>query len=302
MKTDRRTFLKAGAALVASGAAGAAHSQGSLQSNADALLQGAADTGVVPGVVALATDRNGVIYEGGFGQRNNTQSTRMTPDTVVWIASMTKAITGTAAMQLVEQGKVDLDSPVGRWVPEIGRTQVLAGWDADGQPQLRPPSRPLTLRHLLTHTGGWGYDLWSEDLVRYQKLKEIPGIGSCKNICLTVPLLSDPGERWTYGIGIDWAGKTVEAVSGQKLGVYLQENVFGPLGMSSTAFKITPEMRGRLAKVHAHADGKYTPMDFEMPQEPEFEMGGGACTQPRRTTRSSCASSSTRARAMATRC
>ncbi len=275
MKTDRRTFLKAGAALLASGSAGAAHSQGSLQSSADALLQGAADTGVVPGVVALATDRNGVIYEGGFGQRNNTQSTRMTPDTVVWIASMTKAITGTAAMQLVEQGKVDLDSPVGRWVPEIGRTQVLAGWDADGQPQLRPPSRPLTLRHLLTHTGGWGYDLWSADLVRYQKLKDIPGIGSCKNICLTVPLLSDPGERWTYGIGIDWAGKTVEAVSGQKLGVYLQENVFGPLGMNSTAFKITPDMRARLAKVHAHADGKYTPMDFEMPQEPEFEMGGG---------------------------
>jgi methyl acetate hydrolase len=275
MKTDRRTFLKASAAVLAGGAAGFARSQGSLQSNADALLQEAADASVVPGVVALATDRNGIIYEGGFGQRNNTQSNRMTPDTVVWIASMTKAITGTAAMQLVEQGKVDLDSPVARWIPEVGRTQVLAGWDADGQPQLRGPSRPLTLRHLLTHTGGWGYDLWSDDLVRYQKLKAIPGIGSCKNIALTTPLLSDPGERWVYGIGIDWAGKLVESVSGQKLGVYLKQNVFDPLGMSDTAFKITPDMRARLAKVHAHAEGKYTPIDFELPQEPEFEMGGG---------------------------
>src|SRR5262245_32134872 len=276
MKTDRRTFLKAGAALLASGTAGCASRPGSLQSNADALLQNAADANVVPGVVAVATDRNGAIYEGGFGQRNNSQSTRMTPDTVVWIASMTKAVTGTAAMQLVEQGKVDLDSPVARWIPEVGSTQVLAGWDAAGQPQLRGPGRPLTLRHLLTHTGGWGYDLWSADLVRYQKLKDIPGIGSCKNIALTTPLLSDPGTRWEYGIGIDWAGKMVESVSGEKLGVYLKENVFDPLGMNNTAFKITPDMRSRLAKVHQHgADGSYKPIDFEMPQEPEFEMGGG---------------------------
>ena len=276
MNTDRRTFLKAGAALLASGAAGSAHSEGYLRSNADALLQRAADTGDVPGVVAVAIDRSGVIYEGGFGLRILGQPTRMSPDTVVWIASMTKAVTGTAAMQLVEQGKVDLDSPAARWVPALGRVQVLDGWDADGQPRLRAPKRPITLRHLLTHTAGFAYDLWSEDLVRYQKLKDIPGIGSCKNIALTTPLLSDPGERWEYGIGIDWAGKMVEAVSGKRLGQYMQENILDPLGMSNTAFKITPDMRSRLAKIHAHdADGSYTPIDFELPQEPEFEMGGG---------------------------
>jgi CubicO group peptidase (beta-lactamase class C family) len=276
MNTDRRTFLKAGAALLASGAAGSAYSEGYLRSNADALLQRAADTGDVPGVVAVAIDRSGVIYEGGFGQRILGQPTRMSPDTVVWIASMTKAVTGTCAMQLVEQGKVDLDSPASRWVPALGRVQVLDGWDADGQPRLRAPKRPITLRHLLTHTAGFAYDLWSEDLVRYQKLKDIPGVGSCKNIALTTPLLSDPGERWEYGIGIDWAGKMVEAVSGKKLGQYMQENVLDPLGMSNTAFKITPDMRTRLAKIHAHgADGSYTPIDFELPQEPEFEMGGG---------------------------
>jgi len=276
MKTDRRTFLKASAALLASGAAGSAYSEGYLRSNADALLQRAADTGDIPGVVAVAIDRSGVIYEGGFGQRILGQPTRMSPDTVAWIASMTKAVTGTCAMQLVEQGKVDLDSPAARWVPALGRVQVLDGWDADGQPRLRAPKRPITLRHLLTHTAGFAYDLWSEDLVRYQKLKDIPGVGSCKNIALTTPLLSDPGERWEYGIGIDWAGKMVEAVSGKKLGQYMQENILDPLGMSNTAFKITPDMRSRLAKVHAHgADGSYTPIDFELPQEPEFEMGGG---------------------------
>jgi len=250
-------------------------SRGSLQRHADALLQDAADSNVVPGVVALAVDSNGIIYEGGFGKRNSTQSTRMTPDTVVWIASMTKAITAAAAMQLVEGGSVDLDSPVARWIPEVSRTQVLVGWDADGQPQLRPPSRPLTLRHLLTHTGGWGYDQYSTDLIRYQELKGIPRIGSCRNIALTTPLLSDPGECWRYGIGIDWAGKMIEAVSGEKLGVYLEQNLFDPLGMSDTAFRITPEMRTRLAKVHTRAEGEYTPVDFELPQEPEFEMGGG---------------------------
>ena len=276
MSTDRRTFLKAGAALLASGAAGVARSQASLQSNVDELLRGAADGGEVPGVVALAIDRSGVIYEGGFGQRINGQSIRMTPDTVVWIASMTKAITATAAMQLVEQGKVNLDSPATRWIPDLARARVLDGWDADGQPRLRAPKRAITLRHLLTHTGGFAYDLWSADLVRYQKLKDIPGIGSCKNIALTTPLLSDPGERWSYGIGIDWAGKMVEAVSGNTLGYYMKQNIFDPLGMDDTAFKITPDMRARLAKIHAHgADGSYTPIDFELPQEPEFEMGGG---------------------------
>ena len=276
MTTDRRTFLKAGAALVAGGTSGLACSQDALKGSADGLLQRAADGGDVPGVVAVAVNRDGVIYEGGFGRRNLAEPTAMTPDTVVWIASMTKALTGTAAMQLVEQGKLDLDSPVTRWVPDLARTQVLDGWDENGEPRLRAPKRAITLRHLLTHTGGFAYDLWSADLVRYQKLKDIPGIGSCKNIALTTPLLYDPGQRWEYGIGIDWAGKTVEAISGTRLGNYFKDNIFEPLGMNSSAFKITPDMRRRLAKIHAHgADGSYKPIEFEMPQEPEFEMGGG---------------------------
>jgi methyl acetate hydrolase len=279
MKTDRRTFLKAGAALLASAAAEEVYSEsrgeGPLKDNADALLGTAAEAGDVPGVIATATNRDGTLYEGAFGQRVLGQDGPMTIDTVVWIASMTKALTGTAVMQLVEQGKLELNSPASRWVPELADAQVLIGWDND-QPVTRPPKRPITLRHLLTHTAGFAYDLWSVDLIRYEKVKGVPGIISCQNAALRTPLLFDPGERWEYGINIDWAGKMVEAVSRQRLGVYLQENLFNPLGMSSTAFKITPDMRSRLAKIHMRGDdGRFAPTDIEIPQEPEFEMGGG---------------------------
>jgi methyl acetate hydrolase len=105
---------------------------------------------------------------------------------------------------------------------------------------------------------------------------DIPGIGSCKNAALRMPLMRDPGERWEYGINIDFVGKMIEAVSGKRLGEYLQENVFAPLGMNSTAFKITPDMRSRLAKVHLRSkNGTLAPLEFVMTQEPEFEMGGG---------------------------
>ena len=249
----------------------------SRKSRIDAALQGAVEVGDVPGVVAMATDREGIIYEGAFGKRVLGQPAPMTVDTVVWIASMTKAVTSAGAMQLVEQGKLDLDAPAARIVPEIGSAQVLEGFDASGQPRTRPPRRQITLRHLLTHTAGFGYDIWNTDLGRYQEAKGVPGVISCQNAALTTPLLFDPGDKWYYGINIDWAGKMVEAVSGQKLGAYLQQNLLAPLGMKSTAFKITPDMRARLAKIHQRGDDDaFEPqMELEIPQEPEFEMGGG---------------------------
>jgi CubicO group peptidase (beta-lactamase class C family) len=129
---------------------------------------------------------------------------------------------------------------------------------------------------LLTHTAGFGYEHWNADIQAYQKAMDLPGIGSCRNAALRMPLLFDPGERWQYGINIDFAGKMVEAVSGKRLGEYLRENLFAPLGMDSTAFKLTPDMRSRLAKLHERTqDGAFRPLDFVMTQEPEFEMGGG---------------------------
>lgn len=248
-----------------------------LKETVDGLLSRAVKDEAVPGVVALATDADRNFYEGGFGERVKGAGVEMTQDTVLWIASMTKAITGAAAMQLVEQGKLSLDAPARELVPELEGRQVLAGFGEDGQPRLRPARGEITLRNLLTHSSGFVYDIWNADMARYLEATGTPGVISCMDAALSLPLSFDPGTEWDYGIGLDWAGKMVEAVSGQTLGEYMHENLFEPLGMDSTAFKITDEMRGRLAKIHARVgDTEFAPqMELEIPQAPEFEMGGG---------------------------
>ena len=242
----------------------------------DEVLRAATDRGDVPGVVAMAATRDGTCYEGAFGRRALPDGAAMTAGSVFWIASMTKAITSTAAMQLVEQGKLALDRPIADVLPELAAPQVLEGFDAAGEPKLRAAARPITLRHLITHTAGFCYDIWNPQVARYVERKEIPSIFTCQNAALMLPLAFDPGQRWEYGINIDWIGKAVERVSGRRLGDYFAEHLFGPIGMKDTGFKLTPERRARLVGMHSRGeDGALAPMEFEMPQEPEFEMGGG---------------------------
>jgi methyl acetate hydrolase len=249
----------------------------SMQKSLDALLQGAANAGDVPGVVAMVTSREGTLYEGAFGVRKLGASAPMTLDTVVLIASMTKAITSTAAMQLVEQGKLDLDSPASKWLPDLGKIQVLEGFDAAGKPKTRAPKRAITLKHLLTHTAGFSYEFLSEDVQKVQAATGTPGFASSAYASLQLPLLFDPGERWEYGINTDWAGLLVQKASGMKLSDYLAQHVLGPLGMKDTAITMRPDMLARLASIHARgADGKLAPIDLVLPQQPETEMGGQA--------------------------
>ena len=242
----------------------------------DQVLRAAIDRGDVPGVVAMAATAAGPAYQGAFGGRMLPDGAEMTADTVFWIASMTKAVTSAAAMQLVEQGKLALDGPIASVLPELASPQVLEGFDAAGEPRLRPARRHITLRHLITHTAGFAYDIWSPEIGRYMEKRGIPGVISCENAALALPLTFDPGDEWDYGINIDWVGKAVERVSGQVLGEYFAEHLFGPIGMNDTGFKLTPEHRARLAGMHARApDGTLAPIPFELPQEPEFQMGGG---------------------------
>jgi methyl acetate hydrolase len=242
----------------------------------DKTLAEAVNSGRVPGVVALAANDKGTIYSGAFGKRSLAQSQPMTVDSVFWIASMTKAVTTAAAMQMVEQGKLKLDQPASEILPDLASAQVLEGFDAAGKPQLRPVKRPVTLRQLLTHTAGYTYDIWNENTGRYEKQANLPGLITCKEEALKTPLAFDPGERWEYGINIDFAGKMVEKVSGQRLEGYFRDHIFGPLGMVDTSFKLSPSQRDRLVAMHARgADGSLKPIEFEMPQEPEFFMGGG---------------------------
>ena len=238
-------------------------------------LRRAAEAGDVPGVVAAVATADGVLYQGAFGTRDLATGAPMTTDTVVWIASMTKAITAACAMQLVERDKLSLDGDIAGVLPDLGRVQVLEGFDADGKPRLRAPRRNITLRHLLTHTAGYAYDMWNANIARYLEATGTPGIISCQNAALTLPLVSDPGEKWEYGISIDWAGKAVEAVSGQTLAQFMQHNILDPLGMTDTGFKIAEAQRGRLAKIHARTPDGLISTDTELPPEPEFHMGGG---------------------------
>lgn len=248
-----------------------------LRSILDPLLSQSIEAGEVPGIAALVVDRHGIVYENAFGLRTLGEPTPMSTDTVGWIASMTKAITGAAVMQAVERGLLDLDAPAGRVAPEIDTIGVLEGFEANGTPRFRPPKRPVTLRDLMTHTAGFSYERWSDEVWRCHQALGIPANSTCKLAMLRSPLMFDPGSRWEYGIGIDWAGRMLEIASGRKLGDWMRDEIFAPLGMRDSAFRITPGMRARLAKMHQRdAAGAIAPLpDFEIPQEPEFEMGGG---------------------------
>jgi CubicO group peptidase (beta-lactamase class C family) len=226
----------------------------------DTALRRAVEAGEVPGVVAMAATLDGPIYEGGFGERALGAGPAMSLDTVFRIASMTKAITSVATMQLVEQGKLSLDGPVPDIDPALARPQVLDGFDASGAPRLRPAKRPITLKHLLTHTAGFVYEMWNANAKRYVDATDTPPVMSGRLAALRRPLAFDPGDRWEYGINIDWAGRLVEAASGMSLDDYFREHIFGPLGMSDTGFVPTPEQQRRRASVHQrHPDGSLVP-------------------------------------------
>ena len=230
----------------------------------------------LPGVVAMVTDRAGTLYAGAAGERVLGSGVPMTTDTVFAMYSATKAITATAVLQLAEAGQLDLDAPAKAYVPELGQLEVLEGFDADGKPVLRAPKRDITTRMLLLHTAGFANDVFNETYLRLRQSLGLPSTGTARKASLMMPLLFDPGERWEYGSGVDWAGQVVEAITGKRLGEVMRERIFAPLGMTSTAFSLTPSMRERLARVHQRgADASLEPlMNFEPTANPEVDMGG----------------------------
>src|ERR1700761_2635697 len=242
----------------------------------DQILRQKCEAKEIPGVVAMAATGNEVIYQGAFGKRDLSKDDPMTLDSVFWIASMTKAVTTTAGMQLVEQGKLSLDEPIGKVLPDLAAPQVLEGFDARGEPKLRPATKPITLRHLMTHTAGFAYNMWNGDMVQYLEKTGTPPVTTCQNAALKTPLMTDPGTRWEYGTNIDFVGKAVEAVTGKRLDACLRDQLFAPLGMTDTGFKIGDAQRKRLVGMHSRGeDGSLAPIPFELEQDPEFHMGGG---------------------------
>ena len=256
-------------------AEGAARSEAGAASRIDAMLQDATRAGEVPGVVAMAATDSDIVYEGVFGPRRLHAAPLMTRDTVFRVASMIKPITSVAALQLVEQGKLSLDVPVPDLDPDLASPHVLYGFDAKGLPQLRPASRPITLRDLLTHTAGFTYRLWDKKAARYLKSIELLPKAERTHAPRT-PLMFDPGERWQYGTSIDWVGRIVEATSGERLDGYFRRHIFDPLGMKDTAFDISPEQQQREASAHRRGrNGSLTPQAQEQHAPRRSFSGGG---------------------------
>ncbi len=257
---NRRQFLAAGAAPMLAATS---------SSRMDDTLRTGLARRKIPAMVAMAATNQRTLYAGAFGTRDSS-GVPVQLDSIFAIASMTKAITTVAALQLVEQGKVSLDEPAHKHLPKLANLDVLAGFDPNGKPQLKPATTPITLRQLLTHTSGFCYDLWDETMSRYSASN--PPRGAKPG-----PLMFEPGTRWQYGQGIDWAGRLVEAVSGLTLEAYFQQKILQPLGMVDTSYVLPEAKFHRLVTgYHRLENGDLQPNERKLPARPtEFSGGGG---------------------------
>ena len=231
-----------------------------------ALLDGAVLTGALHGVAAVVVDRSGQLFHHAAGEAGER--------TLFRNASMTKAVATTAALQLVEQGRLDLDATVESILPEFGKLQLLEGFDGDS-PRLRTPAGKATVRQLMTHTAGLGYPLSSEKLMRYMTLTGEPSHLSGKKHSLSVPMVNDPGSAWAYGLNTDWLGLAVEKITGQRLGSYLRQHVYAPLGMDDSTFAPSAEQRARLLRImQRRVDGTLVPSVHDRPAHWEWDSAG----------------------------
>jgi len=228
----------------------------------------------VPFVVAMSGNSSGVTWSGVAGER--APGLAATEDTVFRIFSMTKAVGSIAAMILIDRGKLSPDTPVEEILPQFADIKVLDGFDGD-TPRLRVPKVKATVRHLATHTSGFVYEFLNGDIQKYMEATGHPSIGSGLKASLNYPLVFEPGERWDYGIGIDWLGQIVEAVDGRRIDALCREEIFDPLGMPDTRFEVTDYMATRLAGVQARGeDGQFADFDLAPPSNPEFYGMGGS--------------------------
>lgn len=248
----------------------------------DEVLEAAVASGAVPSAVAIAADRDGVIYEGAAGSRVAGESDPVTVDTHFRIMSMTKMVATVVALQLMERGDLDLDAPIERYCPQFADLQVLDGFEGD-TPKLRPPASKATVKQLITHTAGVSYWFWNADIVKWEAATGTPNVLSGSNVIFTAPLVADPGTRFEYGINTDWLGKVIEAASGSTLDVAVKEGITGPLGMSETAFLMNERQRANSVPVHLKGeDGDWAPSEIELNQAPEYWAGGhGLHSTPR---------------------
>ncbi len=223
----------------------------------------------IPAAVGMFADADKVRYAGAFGTRDSS-GVAVTTESIFNIASMTKPITTVAALQLVERGKVKLDEPVARVLPQLASPSVLEGFDAAGKPILRPAKTPITLKHLLTHTSGLCYDIWDEAMFRYTS-----ALGAKAYAVEVPPLTFEPGTRWQYGTGVDFAGRLVESLSGMTLEDYFQAKILKPLGMADTSYILPESKFDRLVTGYARQPNGSLQQNPRRQPAPPKQFGGG---------------------------
>ena len=248
----------------------------------DEVLERAVAGRAVPSVAAIAADRDGIIYEGAAGPRVAGGEDPVGIDTHFRIMSMTKMVATTVALQLMEQGKLDLDAPVERYCPDFAEVEVLEGFDGD-TPRTRPPASKATVKQLVTHTTGLGYWFFSPELMKWESVTGVPNVLSGLKAIFNAPMLDDPGSRFIYGINIDWLGEVIEAAGGMKLDEAIAHGVTGPLGMDQTAFVMSDAQRANSVPVHLQGeDGAWAASEIDLVQQPEYWAGGhGLHSTPR---------------------
>ncbi len=227
----------------------------------------------VPGVVAMATTAAGPLYEGAAGTCG---AAAMTTDRIFGLASMTKAIVSAAAMRQVDAGRLALDAPLADVLPALSSPQVLEGYGPDGTPRLRPAARPITLRHVLTHSAGFGYNTWNVDIGRYIATTGLARLPADAGELARTPLLFDPGTAWNYGINTDVAGLAIEAVTGERLDLHLAAGLLADLGMTDTAIVLDDAQRARrVTTMRRQPDRSFADIGFTMDRPVQYCMGGG---------------------------
>ena len=241
----------------------------------DEVLQNAVESGTMPNVVATATNADGPIYEGAYGPKAVGKPGPVTVDTLYRIASMTKMVTTVAALQLVENGVIDLDEAVAKYRPEFANLKVLDGWDGE-EPRLREPKSHATVRQLMTHTSGLSYWFWNADIVRWEAKTGTGNTLAGTEDAFGAPLVADPGTKVEYGTNTDWLGLVVEAASGQKLDAYFDEHILGPLGMEQSTFHPTDQQRENLVAVHLRGEqsGRWEATSLDWNTAPDWWAGG----------------------------
>ena len=245
-------------------------------------MQAYVDDGRVAGVMTMVARRGQVVHWAAAGVRDVAADDPLEPDDIFRIYSMTKPITSVATMMLVEEGKVALDDPVARFIPEFGDVMVLT----DAGERLAP-DRPITIENLLTHTSGLTYGFFGDSPVdrAYREsdfFTSAAGLDDFARQAAALPLLAGPGERWNYSISTDILGRVVEVASGQSLDAFFRARITGPLGMDDTAFVVPAGKRDRFTGHYAVQDGALqlvdSPADGEYTRTPAWLSGGGGLT------------------------